>query len=243
MKEDEGLPDKSGKSWPYVYKATLEFLGKLAAPAVVLVIAWQFHSDISDALKNQKIRKLETIWGSAEFEEIQKIVKTVKNAPPESKEEADAIRNVEVKEEVVRAELDAGLRMEIPTSGQPKAENEEINAPPTPQNWEVVLGISWVKPNDLFGRTYFLSVEGKMNVWPVEIDEQNKRTLFLINSSTKSRDSGTQYLKPTWVVEGESAKFEGPDKAHYRLVLVDIRNAGKIPSKAAYIQVEKLNGA
>jgi hypothetical protein len=115
------------------------------------------------------------------------------------------------------------------------------SAPPETSNkgnWESLLGISWVKPNDLFGRTYFLSVENRMYVWPIEIDAENNRAKFVVNTSFKSRKSGNQIVDHVWVIVGDSYEFEFADE-NYKLNLVDIKNAGKIPSRATFISVDK----
>jgi hypothetical protein len=116
--------------------------------------------------------------------------------------------------------------------------SENIQQIPSTPEWKTILDVSWVKPNDLFGRTYYLSVKDKFYVWPIEIDADNKRAMFTVNTSLKSRKSGIAIIDNVWISEGQSHEFEF-ESEKYKLNLVDIRNAGKIPSKATYVTVEQ----
>lgn len=110
-------------------------------------------------------------------------------------------------------------------------ENEKV--------WQNVLGISWVKPSDWLGKHYFLTIQKNLYVWPIEIDKKNKKAKFIINTDYASRSSGDIIVDNAWVKEGESLSFGDGDN-DLRLTLVDIRQAGYLPTDATYIKVDKL---
>jgi len=108
-------------------------------------------------------------------------------------------------------------------------------------SWKPVLGVSWVKPNDILGRTYFLDVNHELYIWPVSLNNNSKRAMFIINTSPKSRKSGEIIADNIWISEGDNHEFTFNRKT-YRINLVDIRRAGKIPSNAAFVSVDELVG-
>lgn len=219
-----------------IYKATLEFLGKIFVPAVILVAALAYREEVGKALEGLKLSKVDTPLFSAEF--AAEVLDGLANPDPDSEERRSALRKIETGVEVVRAELDAGTRREIPTQGIPASESSDIKTPSPGPEWETVLGISWVKPNDLFGRTYFLSAGDGLYVWPTDIDSEGNRAEILVNTSSSSRRDGNTILQPTWIQEGKDQVFDYSGR-QYRLNLIDIRNAGKIPSQAAFISVDR----
>ncbi|WP_088329071.1 hypothetical protein [Lacimicrobium sp. SS2-24] len=104
--------------------------------------------------------------------------------------------------------------------------------------WQTVLGTSWVKPSDWLGRHFFLTISDGLYVWPVEIDSADKKARFIVNTSHTSRTSGTLVLDRVWLREGQNEIFEYQD-TQYRLTLVDIQQAGTLPTDATYIKVER----
>ena len=154
------------------------------------------------------------------------------DATPKDKEKAE--KKIEVAEEVARIAIESGKKQEIPV--------EAISAPAIKENnkkdWTNILGISWVKPNDLFGRTYFLAAKNGIYIWPTFIDKENKRVRFIVNNSRESRAEGSRYVDEVWISIGESHEFIVASKT-YRLNLINIKKAGKLPSDAAYISVDE----
>ncbi len=218
-----------------VYKATLEFMGKLAVPAAILIVVVMFHQDISKTLEGLRLTKVETPLGSAQFE---KIVEDLASAVPGSAEEKRVIRRIETQEDLVKAEIEGGLRQQIPVQGVAVPQGADSMIPKPDASWKTVMGVSWVKPNDLFGRTYFLDVYNQIYIWPIRLDANSKRAMFVINTSNQSSSSGKLIAKDIWVDVGSNYVFEYGGET-YRLNLIEIKNAGSIPSNAAYISVDK----
>lgn len=217
-----------------VYIATLDFLARLALPGVILFLLLHFGDDFKEALEGLKVSSIETPVGKIEF--VDEVVAGLMSDDPAQNQQA--LQTIEEEERVVALEIQAGVRREIPTQGEDASTEEGLPEVQQTAGWESVLGISWVKPNDWLGRTYFLSVENAFFVWPVEIDVGNNRAKFIVNDSRDSRSAGAQILPSRWVKEGDSIEFEF-DNRQYRLNLVDIRNAGRIKSKATYISVDR----
>lgn len=104
--------------------------------------------------------------GSARFEEI---VEDLASDEHDSDEEEQVIRKIEAQQELVRAEIESGLRRQIPVEGVLLPKNSGTKDLQADSSWITVRDTSWVKPNDLFGRTYFLKIDTGLTIWPVKI--------------------------------------------------------------------------
>jgi hypothetical protein len=221
-----------------IYKATLNFLGQISIPLSLLVICLVYRTEISTAMAGMKVSKVKTPLGDISF--ANNIAEDLVSTAPDSVEHENVLQKIELKEESMRAAIDTGLQKETPVAAVEVTEPglEKAQAEP---GWQSVLGISWVKPTDIFGRTYYLDVDNTLFVWPLELDKQAKRAKFVINTSAQSRNKGSLVLEQQWLSEGKYVEFSYK-KQTYRLNLLDIRKAGKFPSDAAYISVDVKKG-
>lgn len=216
-----------------IYKASLDFLGKLAVPGAILILALSFLEDLSKTFDGLRLSKLETPLGSAQFEEI---IEELASTEPNSAAETKVIRKIEAQEELVRAEIEGGLRNQIPVAGISLPASSAIRAPQPDSPWTVALGTSWVKPNDLFGRTYFLNVENEFYLWPLRLDANTKQAIFTISHPVKPGAKGQTIAENIWIDEGDSYQFKYKNRT-YRINLLSIKRPA-IPSNAAYISVD-----
>ena len=63
------------------------------------------------------------------------------------------------------------------------------------------------------------------------------RVEYIINNSNKGRNDGKQ-IKSASLETGKPVEFKHDDNV-YRVRLLDVRNAGRWPSPAAYIAVDR----
>lgn len=103
--------------------------------------------------------------------------------------------------------------------------------------WELIDENLWVKPRDLLGKKFFLSIEDVAYIWPLSLAKDGKSAEVRINQSEVQEDtssvlfSGTMELNQAQVIEANGQ--------YYRVTLQRIANAGTVPTKAAYFKVEK----
>ncbi|NOU52837.1 hypothetical protein HG263_20215 [Pseudoalteromonas sp. JBTF-M23] len=106
---------------------------------------------------------------------------------------------------------------------------------------ELTLPVSWVKPRDWLGRHYKLTIDKGIYIWPTELDEESSTAKYIINTSSLSRDSGIKLIEDGTISVGSEVTFKYED-ASYKLKLLSIRQAGKLPSDAAYFTADKCTG-
>lgn len=94
---------------------------------------------------------------------------------------------------------------------------------------------SWVKSRDLLGDRYFLSVEDKVYLWPVNIKRGSVVVLINQSRTNPSRDTELFYgeLEPGQKVQVRT------DDAIYQITLEKIARAGLIRTRGAYFKAEK----
>lgn len=107
------------------------------------------------------------------------------------------------------------------------------------KSWQTILPTTWVKPSDWVGRHFFLTIESNLYVWPVEIDEKANKAQFIINTNHGSRSAGEAIINKEWLDIGKRLEFTH-HQANYALTLVDIRQAGSLPTNATFVKVDKL---
>lgn len=226
--------DYHASTFVEVYKATLNFFGAISIPLTLLVVCLVYRTEISNAMAGMKVSEVKTPLGDISF--ANNIAEDLVSTAPDSVEHENVLQKIELKEESMRAAIDTGLQNETPVAAVevivPGLEKAKVGP-----GWQSVLGISWVKPTDIFGRTYYLDVANTLFVWPLELDKEAKRAKFVINTSAQSRNQGKLVLEQQWLSEGKSVEFSYKNQT-YRLNLLDIRKAGKFPSDAAFISVD-----
>jgi len=88
-----------------IYKSTLEFLGKVFVPVVVLIFIFQYREQLSETIsktfEGRRVSAVETLFGSLAFEDISEELAT---ADPGSEQEGRALRKIETGEELVKFE-------------------------------------------------------------------------------------------------------------------------------------------
>lgn len=97
---------------------------------------------------------------------------------------------------------------------------------------EVVFTNSWVKPNDLRGKIYFLSVKDSVMIWPIELFEKSAKILV---NTTKSGREKTEISKEITMKIGETLEIER-NSVKYLVTLNDITSAGFWGTKAAFFR-------
>lgn len=108
-------------------------------------------------------------------------------------------------------------------------------------NFELLFENSWVKPRNLLGKKFYLSIEDIAFIWPLNLAKDRKSAVVRINQSKVREDTssvlfyGTMNLNEPQVIEANGE--------YYRLTLQEIANAGDVPTKAAYFKLEKASTA
>lgn len=102
-----------------------------------------------------------------------------------------------------------------------------------------VLPISWVKPSDWLGRHYSLRIDSGLYLWPTELDSESGTATIIVNTTNTGRMDGTAIINEEVIRVGEEVEFSFDDSS-YRLRLLSIRRAGKLPTDAGYFVAEKI---
>ncbi|MEZ5039912.1 MAG: SUMF1/EgtB/PvdO family nonheme iron enzyme [Saprospiraceae bacterium] len=98
---------------------------------------------------------------------------------------------------------------------------------------------SWVKPRNLTGDAFYLSIEEKAYIWPIKLAKDS--VLVLINQSASKEDREGE-LFYGYMQVGKTYQIRVNDTG-YAIELEKIANAGKLPTKAAFFRVDKARPA
>lgn len=103
---------------------------------------------------------------------------------------------------------------------------------------EIILPVSWVKPNDWIGNHYKLKIDTELYVWPIELNDSSNHARIIINTSSNDRSSGNILIDKELMQVGEEKIFWSKEK-YYKLKLLSIRQAGNLPTDAAYFTAKR----
>lgn len=104
---------------------------------------------------------------------------------------------------------------------------------------EQVMPISWVKPSDWLGSHYHLEIDRGIYLWPINLDSISRKAIITVNTSRSGRKEGAIIIDNKEIAVGEEVEFPYSD-ALYKLKLLSIRQAGKLPTDAGYFVAEKI---
>lgn len=220
-----------------IYRITLDFIGKIMLPSTVLIIAINYNDVIEASLEGLKLSKFESPFVTAQFSEIVNDVSTTETGSPEEKL---IIKKIETQEAVVKAQIDSGQRTPIPTPGIIAASQPSVDAALPLILWRQQIPSTWIKPNDIFGRTYFAAVNDGLYIWSTRLDAKTKRAEFTITTSPLSHTSGEIIATGIWLKDKGAYEFLFQGNI-YRLNLHSVKKADNFPSHAAYISVDRKN--
>ncbi len=207
-----------------IYKATLSFISSLAMPMLLVFLFVSYKGELDNALGGMKLSKIDTPFGSADF-----IASALVKAKPGSNEEQQLHQAIEIKEDAVAAAIVQGKQTAIPTEGKPVQLSDDNLS--RGADWQPAMAPRWVKPNDIYGRTYYLSLAPGLYLWPLAIEAQSNSVQYRISTSSTDNTQG-ELVSQSWITVADTQEFDFRGN-HYRLRLESIIKAGKIPSDAA----------
>lgn len=240
-------PAPSGVSLYQVYSDTLAFVAKIALPVVLLSLALIFRTEISALIPN--VSGFNFLGVQVDLTPTEKqFIQAVNNGDEDtanqlaSKVSPDRMQTfVDLKKAALEssnlrpAATDSIEGQAVDKSQYPVVGNSTVGS-----GWKEVMAVSWVKPNDIFGRVYYLQVDTGVYLWPLDLDQQSGIATVVVNTSSEGRKQGT-LLKAATMKVGEDLAFSN-GTTRYKIKLVDINTAGKIKTLAAYFSALKYQG-
>ena len=107
--------------------------------------------------------------------------------------------------------------------------------------WQTIMSVSWVKPNDIIGRRYYLKVDEGIYIWPIGIIESPSGVEIVINSTPKGPEeinNAVEHFRGTLNQNKKSASFLYAGY-EYRINFIKVGRAGWSSNPAAFFYSRK----